>query len=214
MSDQTSPDDKLKELECKKTQKEIAKTDIDIEIAKWSKKYAWFSTFVPSVSTALLALIGLVWSGTQFFSQLRNDKESKKVERIHDFIKSYSEKQISTYFALSEAAATVAAVSMGSKEEKDAQIKFIQLYQGDAWIVGDEIVREAMDNFYGCLDKQDPKCLIPELRPQRLRLLSRNLADACRASMAMTVNEDEEKSFNRITNFYKPYPEPTIHLPD
>jgi len=194
--------------EIAKLKNENAKLVEDIAEARWNKHTGRYISLAAPVVTALLTLLGIYFGAIQFRASLSNsqdaltqnqnlknqdlahDRKAKQQEREHDFLKSFSAYQTTTYFVLCQNVATIAALSETDSRSLTAQLKFIQLYRGDAQIVGDEPVADAMDNFYDCLHRRDVICFDSKNQPGELQKRSRALADACRASMARTSETD------------------------
>lgn len=214
-------------LEAKKLQAEIAnlnkereKLNWEVKDAAWNSRVGRYATLVIPTVTALLTLLGIIYGAyqftinhatdqTKFNTQLAQDSAMKKQEREHDFLKTFSTFQSTTYFALCQSAATIAVLPAKDPHNQAAQLKFIQLYRGDALIVGNGTVTQAMDRFYRCLHDSDAVCVAPAGKSDELQRRSRALAEACRASMAET-SETDINDLEKFKTLYQPHPVPPV----
>jgi hypothetical protein len=207
------------ELASAKLREEINKLKSEISDATWNRKFGRYASLISPFVTAALTLLGIYYGAWQFNKSLSNDRdkiqqqqihdrevqlrqlnydrELKRQEREHDFLKTFALSQSTTYFTLCQAAGTIAAYSPNDPRSNSSLLKFIQLYRGDAHIVADDAVVNAMDQFQGCMNGNNATCRNPTDQINRLRDLSLKLADACRSSMARTAKTD----VSQISNF-------------
>jgi hypothetical protein len=130
--------------------------------------------------TVLLAVIGGSIGMWKYFDT------SKK-----EFRRPYWERQLSLYFEVTTAAATLASIDSGkigaaNREELRAQAleKFWQLYYGPLEIVTDEQVTKSIMEFKKCLIERQAG----HLTPRDLEIQSLELARACRSSIGESWN--------------------------
>lgn len=117
-----------------------------------------------------------------------------------EFRKPYWERQLSLYFEVTAAAATLASIDSGKIDSPNkaelvaqAQEKFWQLYYGPLEIVTDEVVTDAIMEFKECFLRRQAG----ELTPRDLEIRSLELARACRSSIGKSWNIELSKLRNR-----------------
>jgi hypothetical protein len=125
----------------------------------------------------IVAIIGVtVTVSTYFEGKIRENYNRLMAARQPFFLKSQD-----VYFRLVSVTATIGNVGVKSKERRDAELQFWQLYWGDVPLVADDQVAMAIDAFSDALYL--PEGLNENDRGVVIRNASMNLARACRASL-------------------------------
>jgi hypothetical protein len=172
-------------LECEKLRAEIR----ELESPKgWSDKLSRHSTLV----SMLLAIFGFIFGFVQYGAQQEANRKTEEAQaeqerRIRDreFMKPLWEKQLTTYFEASQAAATI-ATSTDPKEGEAARNNFWMLYQGPLVIVESPSVSAAMKAFGQVLATGTNQS--PGTTNKDLATLSRELASAFQESLIEGAN--------------------------
>jgi hypothetical protein len=145
---------------------------------------------------SLLAIAAFVFGVVQYVGQQERERKTREDElrrqaaaRDQEFMKPLWEREISTYFLVSETVAAIAGTSDPAKR-REAEERFWQLYRGPLVILETKALSGAMVAFGRCLDGTE-RCSPGELH-------NRSLAVSSAIQLAL-----EEHAALRLSEFSK-----------